>query len=243
MAVRRWYLHPSITEKSTPHKDQVNAATTRIATWIPGRWARPKTGIKPLWQRKLAAYARWLHIYISMACFTILLFFAITGLTLNHQDWFAKQQKTVEFQGNVNKAWVNTADPKMVAKLEIVGFLRRTHGVKAALADFRVEGTQCEISFKGPGYEADAFIDRDTGHYQMTESRMGLVGVMNDLHKARDTGKGWADIVDGCAGLMIIVSLTGLTLIFFLGKRRASGLLVLGIGLAVFYLAYVIFIP
>ena len=38
--------------------------------------------------------ARWLHIYGSMASFAVVLFFAVTGLTLNHQDWFANQQVT-----------------------------------------------------------------------------------------------------------------------------------------------------
>jgi hypothetical protein len=28
--------------------------------------------------------SRWLHIYLSMASFGILFFFAVTGLTLNH---------------------------------------------------------------------------------------------------------------------------------------------------------------
>ena len=178
-----------------------------------------------------------------MASFAILLFFALTGLTLNHQDWFANQQKTVQFEGAVNKEWVSPANPKTVSKLEIVEYLRHQHGVHAALSDFRVEDSQCELVFEGPGYEADAFIDRDTGHYQLTESRMGFIAVMNDLHKARDAGKGWAAVVDSCAVLIIVVSLTGLILIFFLGKRRSSGLLMFVYGLAVFILAYKILIP
>jgi FAD:protein FMN transferase len=48
----------------------------------------------PLWKRKLTSVSRWLHIYLSMVSFTIVLFFAATGFTLNHQDWFTRQQKT-----------------------------------------------------------------------------------------------------------------------------------------------------
>ena len=34
-----------------------------------------------------------------MGSLALVLFFAITGLTLNHQDWFANQQVTIDPQG------------------------------------------------------------------------------------------------------------------------------------------------
>jgi hypothetical protein len=201
------------------------------------------TVIKPRWQRRLAILSRWLHIYISMASCGILLFFAVTGLTLNHQDWFSGQQRTNEYHGSVQRKWVHTADAKDVAKLEIVEYLRQNFHIRAALADFRVEDTDCDVTFKGPGYAADAFIDRDTGNYQISENRFGFVAIINDLHKGRDTGRKWAGAVDVSAVLMILVSLTGFALIFFLPKRRLPGLIVLGSGMALFYLVYLIFVP
>jgi len=42
---------------------------------------------------------------------------------------------------------------------------------------------QIAINFKGPGYTADTFIDRATGSYEITETRMGWGAVINDLHK------------------------------------------------------------
>ena len=42
----------------------------------------------PLWKRRTAIAARWLHIYLSMVSFAILFFFAVTGITLNHAEWF-----------------------------------------------------------------------------------------------------------------------------------------------------------
>jgi hypothetical protein len=177
-----------------------------------------------------------------MFSFAVLLFFAVTGLTLNHQEWFSGQQRTVQYKGNLDPKWMRTANAEGVAKLEIVEHLRLVHHITAALSDFRVEDSQCTVSFKGPGYSADAFIDRAAGSYEVTENRMGFVAILNDMHKGRDTGKAWATVIDVSAILIMLVSLTGLTLIFFLVKRRSSGLLVLAGGALICYLAYRIWV-
>ena len=113
-----------------------------------------------------------------------------------------------------------------VAKLEVVEHLRKTHGIRGALAEFRVDDTECMVSFKGPGYSADTFIDRDSGDYTLTELDHGLIALINDLHKGRDTGAVWSAVIDLSAGLMTIISLTGLVLLFYLKlahPRRGGG--------------------
>jgi hypothetical protein len=190
------------------------------------------------WKRRFAHLARWLHTYLSMLSFAILLFFAITGLTLNHAEWFDSQQRPAVYHGTLNKAWVNTSDPASVAKDELVNYFRRTYGTKGAISDFHVDGEQCEVLFKGPGYEADATIDRATGNYDLTVSPFSLVAILNDLHKGRDTGKKWSAVIDFSAILMTFVSLTGLTLIFFLNKRRFSGLVLVAVGVLLCYVVY-----
>jgi len=194
---------------------------------------------KPFWKRQIMILSRWLHIYLSMASFGIVFFFAATGLTLNHADWFAKQQHTVQIRGTMDPKYLT----KDVAKLEVVEQLRNTHGIHGAVKDFRVDDTDCSVAFKGPGYAADVLIDRASGRYELIETRMGFFAVLNDLHKGRDTGSAWAWVIDLCAVLMTLVSLTGLLLIFFLQKKRLSGLLALGAGAALCYLAYVAWVP
>ena len=193
----------------------------------------------PLWKRQIMILSRWLHIYLSMASFGILFFFAVTGFTLNHADWFAKQQHTVTVRGAMDPKYLG----KDVAKLDVVEHLRNTHGIHGAVADFRVEDSDSSVSFKGPGYAADILIDRASGRYEMTETRMGFFAVINDLHKGRDSGKAWALIIDISAVLMTLVSLTGLLLILFMQKKRLSGLLALAAGAVLCYLAYVAFVP
>jgi hypothetical protein len=190
------------------------------------------------WKRRFAHLARWLHTYLSMLSFAILLFFAATGLTLNHAEWSEARVNTTKYQGTLDAAWTRTPDPKAVAQDNIVAYLRRTNGVKGDVSDFHVDDSQCEVLFKGPGYEADASIDRDTGKYDLRVSHSGFVAVLNDLHKGRDTGRKWSAVIDFSAILMTLVSLTGLTLIFFLNKRRLTGLIIAVMGALLCYLAY-----
>lgn len=204
----------------------------------PIRASKPAVHHTPRWKRKLAQWSRWLHIYLSMVSFAVLFFFALTGITLNHQDLFTGKPNAHRYQGSMNTQWLHD-----VAKLEIVEYLRKTHGVRAALSDFRVDDNQLGVSFKGPGYEADAFIDRGTGKYELTENRLGLVAIVNDLHKGRDTGAAWSSVIDVSAVLMCLVSLSGLMLIFFLHKRRASGLVVLAIGALLCVVVYRVWVP
>ncbi|HEV2481325.1 MAG TPA: PepSY-associated TM helix domain-containing protein [Puia sp.] len=192
--------------------------------------------------RKAAMLVRWLHIYLSMISFAIVFFFAVTGLTLNHADRFAGQVHTTQEKGHMNPAWTSSPDTLHIDKLAIVEYLRRTHGIKAALSDFRIDDTQLGISFKGPGYAADAFVDRVSGDYDLTKTSAGFVGLINDLHKGRDTGPGWNRFIDICAIMLALVSLTGMLLLLFLKRRRLSGLLIAALGLLLAWLIYKIWI-
>lgn len=177
-----------------------------------------------------------------MLSFAILLFFAATGLTLNHAEWFEGQRNAARYQGTLDAAWMKTGDPNVVEQDKIVELLRRSHGIKGTVSEVHVDQDQCEIVFKGPGYEADASIDRTTGKYDLNVSRFGFVAVLNDLHKGRDTGGKWSAIIDFSAVLMTLVSLTGLTLIFFLNKRRVFGLVIAVTGALLCYLAYAMWV-
>jgi len=194
------------------------------------------------WKRRFAHLARWLHTYLSMLSFAILLFFAATGLTLNHAEWFEGQGNTARYQGALDTAWLKTPDPKGVAQDKIVAFLRLAHGVKGDVSEINVDETQCEVLFKGPGYEADASIDRGTGKYDLRVTHSGLIAVLNDLHKGRDSGNKWSAVIDFSAVLMTLVSLTGLTLIFFLNKRRLTGLVIAATGALLCYLSYAMWV-
>lgn len=195
------------------------------------------------WKRRTATLFRWLHIYLSMISFGLLFFFAVTGLTLNHADWFfSDRDVTTRVNGALAPSWVAASDAS-VAKLEIVEHLRQQQHAKGAVGEFRLEPAECTVVFKGPGYSAEARIDRQTGKYEFSETRFGFVAVINDLHKARDTGPAWSLVVDLSAGLMVVVSLTGMVLIYFVKRKFVSGVITAVIGCGLAFAAYLWLVP
>jgi len=231
----------------------------------------PSSNPPPRPARKLshqfAAAVRWLHIYVSLLGFTALLFFSVTGITLNHPTWFgAGLQNVTELKGNVDPTWVKPQAPSEtdsaapsgtggdggaaepdpaagIAKLEVVEHLRKAHGLRGAVSEFRVDDIECMILFKGPGYAADVFLDRASGSYTVTQTVMGLMAVMNDLHKGRDSGSVWSWVIDLTAALMVFVSITGFVLIFYLRRKRVSGVVTAVVGTIVFIALGMYWVP
>jgi hypothetical protein len=200
----------------------------------------PANGIS--WKRGLPRLIRWLHTYLSMVSFALVFFFAATGLTLNHADKFGSEVRTRQAKGTLNPQWVKGPDTSHVAKLEIVEYLRNTHRITAAVSDFRIDDAQVSVSFKGPGFAADVFIDRETGHYDIAETSAGFIGLINDLHKGRDTGDAWRVFIDISAVLLVLISLTGILLLLYLRRRRLPGLVVAALGTVLGWLIYIIWV-
>lgn len=171
---------------------------------------------------------RWLHIYISMASLMIVLFFAATGITLNHPDWLAAES-TQELKGTLPPAWksANGVDWLVVAE-----HLRAANGVHGAAGDRHADENEASLSFKAPGYSADCFINMKDGSYRLSVAYQGAVGVLNDLHRGRDAGNAWAWMIDAAGYFLVLLSVTGLGLLWYLKKVRLRGFATVIVGAA-----------
>lgn len=169
---------------------------------------------------------RWVHIYSSLVSLVIVLFFAATGITLNHPDWLAAEH-TDDRAGTLPAAWKNA---KGIDWMVVDEALRSAQGVHGTVADRTDDERQAALTLRAPGYTAAAFIDVPTGTYKLTVSSQGAVGMLNDLHRGRDAGHAWAWLIDIVGGLLVLLSLAGLGLLFYLKKVRVPGLLTLVAG-------------
>lgn len=173
-----------------------------------------------------------------------ILFFSITGLTLNHTEWFF-DESTTQLSGALDVGWLNVeaAPPANwdeydysheVSRLEVAEYLRREFGLRGTVTDFLAFEDECEVTFQAPGYSATSRIDRESGDFTIDVISSDFVTVMNDLHKGRHSGSAWSWVIDISAILGTLVGLTGFILIFFLKLHKRAGLITSFVGLAVF---------
>ena len=199
------------------------------------RLKRPRT----LYQTSAVAF-RWLHIYLSMLSFAALMFFAFTGITLNHPTWFGAAEQSMRDEAGQLSTEMLGPD---VDRLLVAEQLRNSHHLRGQVTEFVIDEFECMLVYKGPGYSADVFVDRESGSYTLTEISSGPMAIMNDLHKGRDSGKQWAWVIDLSAGVMMLMSVAGFGLLFYLKKRRVSGVLTAVIGTIAFIVAWAIWVP
>jgi uncharacterized protein len=171
----------------------------------------------------IGQWIRWLHVYTSMISLLIVLFFGLTGLTLNHPSWtFGDHPTTTTSNGTIPTGFASGGNVDFLAVTE---YVRTTDGVRGTVADYGADAAVGNVSFKGPGYAADLQFDVVTGAYQLTVVQQGWVGVLNDLHKGRDTGSSWKWVIDASALFLVLVAVTGLGIQLFQRKRRRRALI------------------
>lgn len=191
-----------------------------------GRSVRPASRPRTLKARS-HAWLRWLHTYTSMISLLVVLFFALTGITLNHPDWaFGKSQVKSEAIGTLPPDWISAGK---VDWLTVAENLRVQQGLRGRAGDTRVDGIEASISFLGPGYSADTVIDTRTGKYTTSILAQGSVAVLNDLHKGRDTGGAWKWLIDVSGAVLTLVAVTGIGILLYLKKTRPQALMVMGV--------------
>ena len=90
---------------------------------------------------------------------------------------------------------------------------------------------------------AYATIERETGDYELTETLLGFIAILNDLHKGRDTGEIWSWVIDISAMILVLSSISGFYLILGLKNRRYNGIKLGIAGVVILLLAYSFFVP
>ncbi len=172
---------------------------------------------------------RWVHVYLSMVAFVVILFFGVTGLLLNHPGWLGGDKIVVTTVEGTLPASVKagTGDVEFLA---VSQFVRSEHNLSGEVTNFDQVGTEGSINYTGPGYGASVRFDVVTLDYEITVREEGFVNAMRDLHTGSDTGSAWTLAIDVAAVFLVLVSLTGLAIQVLMRKRRFSALAWLAAG-------------
>jgi uncharacterized protein len=188
--------------------------------------------------RVVAHWALLIHIYVSMAGFTLALLFGATGLTLNHQDFGFSDPRTAKSDITVHKKLLNNPDQAVLEQR-----LREQLGIRSSATDYHEDPDQIQLTFAVPGARTVVTINRKDGRADIEKESRGFLGRLGDLHKGFDTGKVWYWTIDVAALLIVFSSMTGIVTLLALRARRRTGFTVGALGIVTVLAIYLIWVP
>ena len=188
--------------------------------------------------RVVAHWALLLHIYVSMAGFTLAILFGATGLTLNHQDFGLSDPRTTKSEIAVDRTLIDDPDQATLEQ-----HLRQQLGIQSRSTDYHEDPDQIQMTFAVAGARTVVTIDRQTGRAEVEKETRGFFGKLGDLHKGFDTGKVWSWTIDMAALLIVTSSFTGIITLLALRARRRTGFAVGMLGVLTVLAIYMIWVP
>ena len=192
----------------------------------------------------LAKTSRTLHWISSAVGLASLAFFSITGITLNHPDWFDARPTVASEVVTLPPAWIETfraADE--LAQLESLAAELDNRWRLGIPRNIDRDEVEWVLDYQRPGGVATVVLSLASGELSLERVDDGLVAVINDLHKGRHTGTAWYYFIDVTAVICLLFAITGLLLLYVhAGKRRSTWPLV-GLGTVVPFVLYWIFVP
>lgn len=166
--------------------------------------------------KKTLSLARLIHVYVSMALLTLLLFFSVTGITLNHPEWFSSHQAQVlESELTIDTiAELALSNDQITSEQQQVITSEIEQAFAVSLQNTKPELMSGELfySIKQAGKSASIAVDLETGDAFFEQTHYGWWAVLNDLHKGRNTSNFWGWIIDFSSVLFIVFAITGFIL-------------------------------
>jgi hypothetical protein len=208
--------------------------------------ARDIKARKPRSARAIAFYSQcraW-HGYISAFAFLTLIFFAASGILLNHPDWLTSdggEPRTATASisaadiGQAQKA----ADPgaalgQLVAeKMRLVG----------AFSSADLEGDQAILRYEGVKGSSDVTLDLRSGAAHARLKPADPVTMLDDLHRGKNAGPVWQTFIDLSGALILILSLVGYVLFFAMRFRLRTAMVLTGLSIAGLASLFLFFVP
>jgi len=176
--------------------------------------------------------SRLIHVYVSMALLTLLLFFSVTGITLNHPEWFSEHQAEIEeAELVIDLKLINNPPLSLQQITNIAAVVEKDLAI--SLANAVIESTNDELFFsiKKAGENTAITLDLFSGELFFERTNYGLWALLNDLHKGRNTSAFWGWIIDITSVLCIVFAISGF--ILAMPQRRFNRTLSLSLGITV----------
>jgi hypothetical protein len=188
--------------------------------------------------------SRMLHAYLSAFAFLALFFFSVTGILLNHPEWFETyrpaEQKVAFVLAPADLAAAKASPDRGRA---LAAAAARHASLPGAYASADIDGREALIRLEGPKGSSDLTIDLSTGKADGRVTRPNMMALIQDLHRGKNSGAAWRWVIDLSAWLVIALSLIGYVLFFSLRFRLKTSLILTAVSLAVLIGVAWMFVP
>lgn len=192
-----------------------------------------KKKVRQFWLKQLHSW-HWISAALSMIG---MLFFAITGITLNHASAIQAEPKVVSHSGKLpapllpELAKPASSDAPLPA--DVAAQVRQQTGIDVAGRPAEWASDIVTVNMPRPGGDGWVTVDLASGAIASEVTNRGWLSLANDLHKGRNAGGGWGWFIDIFAGACVIFTLTGLLLLQLHSKHRPSTWPIVGLGLLI----------
>lgn len=196
-------------------------------------------------KKQFFTVSRWLHIYVAMTFFVLLLFFCVTGITLNHASWFEdkdnNQVHTFALPKNVLRDLQVNETPDITSTQAFIA--HKASLTKPRSIDMDLEAGEINFDYPLPAGYAFVIVSLASGTVEVEHKTGTLIMLLNDLHKGRHTGAAWSWVIDISAAAIAIFSLTGLIILMQHSKKRSAGLILAVAGFVLPIIIYFLGVP
>ena len=187
-------------------------------------------------RRDFYRHSRYVHGWLSAFAFLTLLFFSVTGLLLNHPEWFepAKTEETTKLilPESVLKSIKQQENPSDA----ILNYVRQQQKVVGRYQSSEVMDNEVMIRLESPAGATDIWVMADTGETEITQKPASTVSMLNDLHRGKNSGLAWSWLIDISAIIVIALSLVGYILFLSIKTRLVTHLVLTAVSLALIIL-------
>ncbi|MEF9993978.1 MAG: PepSY-associated TM helix domain-containing protein [Acinetobacter sp.] len=182
-------------------------------------------------RRDFYRHARYVHGWLSAFAFIILLFFAATGLLLNHPEWFKSEQQEQSFKLILPSTLLHSIQDQENPSQVILDYVRQQHGLIGRYKSSEVLDGEVMIRLESPAGSTDVWVLLDNGETEITSKPASTVSLLNDLHRGKNVGTAWSWLIDISAIIILLLSLAGYILFLTIKTRLVTNLILTALSL------------
>ena len=187
-------------------------------------------------RRDFYRHARYVHGWLSAFAFITLLFFSVTGLLLNHPEWFKPATTEETTKLILPESLLKSIQQQENPSDTILTYVRQQQNLVGRYQSSEVMDNEVMIRLESPAGATDIFVTTDTGETEITQKPASTVSMLNDLHRGKNSGLGWSWLIDISAIIYIVLSLAGYILFLSIKTRLVTHLVLTAVSLAMLIL-------